>query len=1370
MASSQALPEPMNSSPHHSKVKVTIALADSTFVAGAHVSGKVEMECRADRGLGIGILMIELFAIQELTSRDHSATSTFLHSRRLFQGPGLPPSNAVQAHPMPGDPPLPQHYYQARRGHSTFLFRIPIPASSPSSISFGSGLAKVLYELRASVGVYWKNEKRLVVDKRPIDVVEAYPYEETYLGKVPEGIVVGENGKLWMQGKMVGSVVVAGESACLELQVKNHSNKKNTGLTLTLTRTLYLPGSATGQRPTPVQISDTLTTVPFRGPEYIIPSGAEGVANLVFDVPKHAQGVRGGTLDGEESEGGLGPRHTESLFEIKCKVEVKLTMGMGSKDVVLEIPVEVVHPTALPSPQQPPGPFSQAYPPPESMLNVAPYPDYNPYYAAQPMSSAPLSMPYIDPINNQVWLPPPPPIPTHTPLGYLYSSQSPIQPDLYQPPLQPYAMPQPYYGSPQPQQNLFVPLESPVGLAEYIPRPSSAAPVTSASEVPPPILPGLPALLPPTSLLPLRQLNQPQDHIAAEQLEPEAGKGERALRVTQHLRLSSRNRSVSPQSHRYPLPAPLGHINEVQVQDPSSAATTVGTSSNAGPLRLRNLPPPPGLSRAENLSISPPPVGGAVVHSPRPQLTPKHSFTRDPILGATSKSVRVEELEKMADEVARKSQDLSCDLPKGIRHLLNAAETEVNVNKTLPGPPVPSGKNLLSPPTRARADLYFAGQDPPVPETSPLPSDQTPPTPALLAVLPSRQLRADRNELKTENGLDALERRLLAEVGTRKLDTRHLHKDQRPDVRGVLPIDTALTLHGTTSIPIPQKSPEPLHDSAISSLTLAGGLGGDDSDGEFDGRTHRAGRSRSGSSDGRDGMRSGLHMHMRERAQVSSPPKTSNTEREKAREKEEKNKAELEKAKEKEKSKEGKTSGKKKDRSSNKSAAKGRVAAWLGGIDPDVPPQEQIIPPSPSVLRDPHSPLELADDNGVQPSPLSAPEPLAAPEAKAEAPKGISASPNPRSSGFVPIATLKRNSIQAPPLLLRDTSVTADARRVQDIWSSASPPAPTLPAPKFSLAISPVVPPLSIRTDRRVSPPSSKATPADPRSNKPNMPLSYSAAARNVWKTAEVVQANAVSPPPPNKDPVYPPLKGRVPTVFPLPKPIDPEVKYDIRSARGGRGGKVTAVANLWSSGAISSDVQGKGVPKRLYSVEQLPPPSKPLRMEKKLFSAAVMTPAPPVPKQVPRASGSGASPAKPLNEAQKRPDSRGVFFASKSPNSGPAPKRMLSSTALSTPSSRPEAGRSGQSAEALVYKRPATAMAKPYSLHGKVAPTNLSTPTSSDTKLHGLGLAAKGAKPVIKRRQTLPLCLLRMPFLPFLLPHPSPDHRSRVFRRLFDL
>lgn len=218
-----------------------MTLAHSVYVAGKFVTGKMEVECRADKGLGISIIMVELFAVQgecsnysngkspkqndtELASRDHSATSTFLHSRRLFQGPDLPPSNAVQAHSLPEDPLYPPHYHQALRGISKFLFRIPLPSSAPSSINFGSDLARVRYELRATVGVVWKGEKTLVVCNREIDVVESC--EEGHIWPMPEGVVVGEFGKIWIQGTVVGGMVIAGESACLELQVKNHSNKR----------------------------------------------------------------------------------------------------------------------------------------------------------------------------------------------------------------------------------------------------------------------------------------------------------------------------------------------------------------------------------------------------------------------------------------------------------------------------------------------------------------------------------------------------------------------------------------------------------------------------------------------------------------------------------------------------------------------------------------------------------------------------------------------------------------------------------------------------------------------------------------------------------------------------------------------------------------------------------------------------------------------------------------------------------------------------------------------------------------------------------------------------------------------------------------
>ena len=63
-ARAPAWPEPMNASPFHSKVNVSLALSDQVFVAGQHVSGKIQIESRADAGLGIGVIMVELVAIQ----------------------------------------------------------------------------------------------------------------------------------------------------------------------------------------------------------------------------------------------------------------------------------------------------------------------------------------------------------------------------------------------------------------------------------------------------------------------------------------------------------------------------------------------------------------------------------------------------------------------------------------------------------------------------------------------------------------------------------------------------------------------------------------------------------------------------------------------------------------------------------------------------------------------------------------------------------------------------------------------------------------------------------------------------------------------------------------------------------------------------------------------------------------------------------------------------------------------------------------------------------------------------------------------------------------------------------------------------------
>ncbi|EAU85235.1 hypothetical protein CC1G_06251 [Coprinopsis cinerea okayama7 len=1374
MAPSQPmpLPEPMNATPHHSKVKVSITLADPIFVAGDYVAGKMELECRADKGLGVGVILVELFAIQELNSRDHSATSTFLHSRRLFQGPGLPPSNAVHAHPQPGYPVLPPTYYQARRGLSTFLFRIPIPETSPSSIIFGSGLGRVRYELRASVGVVWKGERRLVIDTQSLDVVSAFPHELIGV-KEPEAVIIGENGKLWMQGKLVGPVIIAGESACIELQVKNHSNKKNTGLSLSLNRTLVLPGSI-GVGKQAMELTDTLTHVPFRGAEYIIPPGAEGVAHLVFDVPKQSRGVRGGILDGDDTDP---PRSTESLFEIRCSVDVKMSMGFGNKDLVLSIPVTIVHPRAVP-PNLPlhsqPMPVIP-YPPPQNVYaNVAPvYPP--PHPMTPPVHSLPPFL--VDHQQNQVWLPPPTPIPFQ---GYAaYSPQH---------------HPHQYLVSPAPQAVLVPPSH----YGPCIARPVSAGGNVSVPD--PYMLPasGLPLTY--TGNAAVNGLPSPTGAgNTSIHMDAEEGKGQRASRIAHHLRMSSRTRSVSPQSHRFPLGAPVIDSFEpsTPLQDPVSG-------------RLRQLPQPPrtssevALDRVANLSLSPPQRHvHTMVHSPRPQLTPKHSFYNE-----RPKSERVEVLERMADVVAAQLNDLSGDIPKD--DVIHAAmpgpdgkdkSKEAELNKTLPAPPVPSQKPtaVASPPTRAPLDSLF---EDPKPKSAPLlePSDKAPPTPTLTAILPKRVPRSNINDFlapdNRESGLDALERRLLAEVGTRKFDEMNPHKgdDKRPGIRDIMGV-------GPIDIPVKAKSPEPLNDSAISSLTLANdhrSADGDndaaaeqddkaDSDLDVEAKTHRGARSRSVSGDERgktmkrvpvekvhledDALWGVRSIHRREEADTAPAASTPT-------------KLSAGSGKSKDKDREKKASGRKKDRATKeerartKTEAKGRVAAWLGGIVPDEPPQEESIPPSPSIARRPDSVLREAkstellpnEDNGKAFAGLPSPTlpPVSAGQDGALKEKDVSSAPNPRSSGFMPMHTLKRQQ----PVIEREMAAVEEAKKVADIWGESlgtndrTPVPPSKPAlpPKPLVSLPPKVVPQSVRTDRRVSPPSRKPEFASDKSiaRDESKPLN-DVAPRNGWKlpdptpavnTAATTKAKATSPPPPPAKPtninVTRKPSARLPQFPPLParKP-DPEVSYDVRSARGGRGGQVTSVAALWASVAANNGAASG-------------PPIKPKPDAlggKRLSSDPSRKPASTTGQQPPRLPGKIALPglakadSSASTDAKSPPVLKRQVSAPKptvpsdepSSKAGPIPvSKVASSSAVKVESSSGGPTIPSRSKSTEFTRNPPTRGLFTGDLKsrtpGKTTPNNLSTPSAGGSSEPRLLVAAVGgagpktnAKPIIK-------------------------------------
>ncbi|KIJ14386.1 hypothetical protein PAXINDRAFT_116058 [Paxillus involutus ATCC 200175] len=1055
---SQSRPEPMNASPHHSKVQVTLTLSDPVYVSGGNISGKMEVESRADLDslLGIGVVMVELYAIQEVNSRGYSATSTFIHSRRIFQGPGLPPSNAV--HPDyvlgEGEVPLPAHHHAARRGLTTFFFRFPLPQSSPSSINFGP--ANIRYEVRASVSVSWRGDKRLVTDKREVKVVEGWGGINA--AHLPQAAVIAEGGKIWAQATITNGAVVGGETACIDLQLKNNSQRWTSGVTLTLTRALHLSQSLLVGK-SPPDVFDVITQVDFRGPEYSVPPGTEGVASLVIDIPRHSRGVQGGPRVDDNG------KITDSLFEVCSTLDVRIDMPPGSEDTVINLPLTIYHSLAIPE-----------MPVSLPILAPSPYPHTAPVSPALPLSPPPGAelmnvytgdqMQYYDPTWSAAYIQPVFGYAPHRHFEQLSYSWDQVA-HSYAPPLHRSTSAEPH------AQTLY-----------YDP----GLPATNISRtrlLPPPALMPHPGYTP--AMLPIQE--SPGYHANAED-----GKGALASRISQNLHQTARHRSVSPSPHRYPLP-------QTQPLAP--------TRSRPPPIQIPALPNPHDLQ--------------GVVYSPRPAPSPKHSF-----YGSVPKSDNVSALERMADEVGKQTDDLSADLPKGdagasvgVQGPNLDRQPDLSVDRILPVPPVPSGRDGHLLPQRPRADTIFAGAT----MTNQLhfqsSSDnihRAPPTPPIAAITPIKFPKASTElsglganlgrDVPYESGLDALERLLLAEVGTRRFEA-----EERPHIRSVVqPI----------TIP-PSGTVEAVNDSAISSLTLAdrdGFLRGNtnvereqEHDRDSDEHTQHFGGGHSPSDDDRDARtQKGKSLRKLGKSRHSDE--------------------DLERVGRRRERKKGRDDEGRKLRQE----AKGRVAAWLGGVDTASPPVADdsfsLISPSASHF------VAIAESKSFGPTPPETKEKSRERrQGDSAVGKGVSAAPNPRSSGFVTISSLH----------------TAAATRGSGADSAFTP-----------------------------SPRRSSANDVRPRPSPHNQTVKQlvpGSPSRKLKRPQKEAQSQVV--PQDTQQHLVPPRLPRLP-----PKPADPDVKYDVRSARGGKGGKVTQVASLWAAKASTVNAPA----------QKTSPPPRPIR------------------------------------------------------------------------------------------------------------------------------------------------------------------------------
>ena len=706
------------------------------------------------------------------------------------------------------------------------------------------------------------------------------------------------------------------------------------------------------------------------------------------------------------------------------------------------------------------------------------------YVPSQPLVSSHTGLPYVD--HGGVWLP--------------YGAV---------PQQIPYYPPQPtqqYYYLP-PQSGL-ISLHTGNGIPPIRPastEPAPSQPLYSFNEVPEQVqLPQQQFLFPTTA--------ESQQYYVVENVEIEEGKGERAERVSRQLRMSMRARSSSPSHHRFPTNPPT-QVQQLFGSPPPDSPLTPSSPPVTGKhslhLTIQNLPPPLVQQHTG---------GSGELHSPRPVLSPKASFTVDPftheITGAT-KDEMVQNLEKMAEEAIRENSDMSGSGGLIAGPAVSPRNQPPGIYKTLPLPPPPPpaeeapGLDRLFPPT------------PLVPEEEEI----TPKTPTLTATTPFKLGRTTYRHLKAPgsgrgggiasglSGLDALEARLIAEVGTRKLD----QDDVKPDVRSVLamPIDIP-NPHGRatgrggghTRSPGERNASvgthgilDDINDSAISSLTLAG-----------EGKSPMADALRY-EEGGVDGGPKTLRIRGNMTRGQTDPLMDENVEGTQVlRERERERKPSIGRKSTGSGHKDGgKGEGRKK-----RKAAVGRVADWLGKIDPDVPPPQVDTPPtSPLPGTESEHPLEatfspiFASSHPVSPrtssklalsevelskTPVSGRSPqLGWEELKREEEViketgwDVSACPNPRSSGFVPINSIKSRGSPSPGK--EDVASTPKPSPVQLPWMQK------LEATKF--------------------------TPAD-------------------MSSVLGLGKSATRP--------------------------DIVAKYDIRSARGGRGGQVTSVAAIWAA------------------------------------------------------------------------------------------------------------------------------------------------------------------------------------------------------------
>ncbi|CAG8481306.1 24931_t:CDS:2 [Dentiscutata erythropus] len=307
------------------KLKLQVSLDSTIYTAGGILTGRLVLASTTSRSLKLGEISCELTAYEELTTRDYTASQSFLSSRLVFQSTNLPPSNAVYG-------PKDNGFWTAKKGKTTFPFAFKIPIDAPSSIKYGNNasLKYVVTGVIQFINVAKDNKEDTLYKSKEAFIVEAWDsYNPIY--KTPVDAVnmkqlwMGGPGAVMIESSLVETLFQSGGNVSVKVRVKNDTKRRVQGLKIAiLQRLLILANKAKKEIDEVKIVGETVAEEWFKDKDFCFDCGEDRTTTVHIHVPKDVRSIR-----------------NTALFEVVCYVVVSL------KDLTVHLPVNIAHSASL---------------------------------------------------------------------------------------------------------------------------------------------------------------------------------------------------------------------------------------------------------------------------------------------------------------------------------------------------------------------------------------------------------------------------------------------------------------------------------------------------------------------------------------------------------------------------------------------------------------------------------------------------------------------------------------------------------------------------------------------------------------------------------------------------------------------------------------------------------------------------------------------------------------------------------------------------------------------------------------------------------------------------------------------------------------